>query len=191
MIKRLEYPFTEEKVRALHTGDRVALSGKVFTGRDRLHSYLSKGGRCPLSLRDGAMYHCGPVVVRQRGEWIVRAAGPTTSMREEPYEARVIAAHGLRIVIGKGGMGKATREACREHGCAYLQAVGGAAAIMAATIVRVTGVHFMEEFGPTEALWEFQVRDMMATVTMDGFGRSLHDRVSNGSRRALTRLLAR
>ena len=185
MLKTLIYPFTRASVRRLKVGERVLLSGRIFTGRDRLHKFLAEGGpahrsplgeggRAPVSLKNGAIYHCGPVVIRKKGRWRVRAAGPTTSIREEPYMAAIIKQHGLTVIIGKGGMGKATRQACRRYGCVYLHAVGGAAQVLADTVKKVCGVHFHKTFGPTEALWELEVVDFPCLVTMDARGHSLH-----------------
>ncbi len=188
-MKTIEYPFTEDKVRGLRTGERVSVSGRVFTGRDRLHKWLFDGRDCPVDLRDAAVYHCGPVVLRRDGVWVVRAAGPTTSMREEPYAPAIIESRGVRLIIGKGGMGEATREACRRFGCAYLQTVGGAACVLADCVTRVDGVHLLEEFGSAEAMWELTVKDLVCAVTMDAAGRSLHRRVWTASRRALGSLI--
>ncbi|MEI6212256.1 MAG: FumA C-terminus/TtdB family hydratase beta subunit [bacterium] len=186
----LTYPFTEDQTRPLALGTPVSVNGLVFTGRDRLHKFLHEGGVPPVTLRDSAIYHCGPVVVAQDdGSWRVVVAGPTTSVREEPYMAGIIARHGVRVVIGKGGMGAATREACRQHGCVYLQAVGGAAVLLAERIRGVRQVHFLEEFGATEAMWEFEVNGFEAVVAIDAQGRSLYDEVSVQSRRVLDRLL--
>jgi tartrate/fumarate subfamily iron-sulfur-dependent hydro-lyase beta chain len=191
-MKTLSYPYTEAQVRALLLGEPVALSGLVFTGRDRLHKFLHEGGASPVALRDGALYHCGPVVVPEEGgTWRVVAAGPTTSVREEPYQAGIIARHGVRVVIGKGGMGAATRAACQRHGCVYLQVVGGAAVSLADRIRRVRQVHFLETFGATEALWELEVVGLEAVVAMDAHGHSLYEDVTAHSRRELERLLAR
>jgi fumarate hydratase class I len=176
-------------VRALRAGEIVQVSGRVFTGRDRLHKHLAVGGDCPVSLRDGALYHCGPVVVPLDGGWRVVAAGPTTSAREEPYMADVIARHGVRLVIGKGGMGAATQAACARYGCVYLQAVGGAAALLAQRIKRVDGVSFLEAFGATEALWQLEVEALEAVVGIDTHGRNLFDEVRASSGAALRRLL--
>ncbi len=189
-MKTLVYPFDEAAVRGLRVGDTVAVAGKVFTGRDRLHKYLFEGGECPVDLKDGALYHCGPVVVLRDGEWIVKAAGPTTSMREEPFMPRIIAEHGVRVIIGKGGMSEGTRRACKEYGCVYVHAVGGAAALLAQSVTRVCNVFFRREFGAAEAVWELDVEGLTGVVTMDGRGRSLHKRVGNASRRALRELLA-
>jgi len=190
-MNELRYPFCEEAVRALRAGDIVRVSGLVFTGRDRLHKHLAEGGACPVPLRDGALYHCGPVVVPQEGGWRVVAAGPTTSMREEPYMADIVARHGVRVIIGKGGMGAATQAACERHGCVYLQAVGGAAALLAQRVRRVTGVHFLDAFGAAEALWEFEVDALEAVVGMDTLGRNLFDEVQAASGEQLRRLLNR
>ena len=187
-MKELRYPFTEEAVRALRAGDAVRVSGLVFTGRDRLHKYLAEGGESPVPLRDGALYHCGPVVVPQESGWRVVAAGPTTSVREEPYMAKVIEGFGVRVIIGKGGMGAATQAACVRHGCVYLQAVGGAAALLAQRIRRVEGVCFLDTFGATEALWQFDVEAFEAVVGMDAHGRNLFDEVRDASGEVLRRL---
>ena len=191
MTFSLTYPFTEEQVIPLTAGTMVTLDGLVFTGRDRLHKFLHDGGKSPVNMRDGAIYHCGPVVIGDERRWHVVAAGPTTSSREEPYMAAIIERHGVRVIIGKGGMGAATREACQKFGCVYLQAVGGAAVAIAQRITAVRGVHFLQEFGSTEAMWSLNVKGFEAVVTMDTFGRSLHDEVADASRQELDRLLGR
>ena len=181
MLKTLTYPFTCAAVRRLKVGERVILSGRICTGRDRLHKFLAEGGRAPVSLKNGAIYHCGPVVIRTKGQWLVRAAGPTTSIREEPYMAAIIKQHGLTVIIGKGGMGAATLQACRRYGCVYLHAVGGAAQVLADTVKNVNAVHFRDAFGPTEALWELEVVDFPCLVTMDARGHSLHAAIARRS----------
>ena len=191
MIK-LSFPFTEEKVRALKVGDEVLVSGIVFTGRDAVHKYLHEGGQLPpdVSLRDGIIYHCGPVVMKDdQGNWIATAAGPTTSIREEPYQWQIIRDFGVRGVIGKGGMGDRTVAACMEHGCVYLHAVGGAAQVLAECIKKVRNVYFMKEFGAPEAIWEFEVQDFPAVVTMDSHGNSLHKEVFARSQAELAKRL--
>jgi len=189
MVKELAYPFKEDRIRELSVGDAVRVSGRVFTARDRVHRYLADGGKSPVDLRNGALYHCGPVAVRHDGRWIIRAAGPTTSKRQELYMPWIIEHYRVRVVIGKGGMGEATREACAKFGCVYLQAVGGAAAVLAEAVQNVEGVHFMREFGQAEALWTLTIKDLEAVVTMDARGRSLHKRVRLASRRALNGML--
>ena len=186
--RRLTYPFTAEQVSSLRVGQFVLVSGLVFTGRDRLHKYLFEGGKSPVDLRNGAIYHCGPVVVRHENSWLVRAAGPTTSTREEPYLPRIVKDHGVRVIIGKGSMGKDTEAACIAGGCVYLHAVGGAAQILARKVVEVKGVHFGKEFGLTEAMWLLDLKEFPAIVAIDTKGRNLLQRVQNHSRRVLRKL---
>jgi fumarate hydratase class I len=185
---RLQTPLGEEDVRKLKAGDMVLLSGTVYTGRDEVHKYLHKGGDLPV-LNGGVIYHCGPVVLKQDGGYKVVAAGPTTSIREEPYQAEVIARFGIKAVIGKGGMGAKTLDACRQHGCVYMHGIGGAAQIYSRCIEAVDGV-YLEQFGSPEAVWQLRVRDFPAVVTMDSHGRSLHQEVSDTSKGRLQAVLA-
>lgn len=184
----LSAPFTAEKIRALKVGDAVEITGVLYTGRDAVHKYLHEGGTLPpeVNLRDGILYHCGPVVIKDaNGEWKVTAAGPTTSIREEPYQWQVIRDFGLRGVIGKGGMGDRTLDACQKYGCVYLHAIGGAAQVLAECIKKVRNVHMLEKFGAPEAIWELEVERFPVVVTMDSHGGSLHDQVLAESRKAL------
>src|SRR2546421_11929167 len=169
----ISIPFPEGKIRALKVGDEVVIPGVVFTGRDAVHKYLHEGGQLPpgVNLRDGILYHCGPVVLKdEQGNWKVTAAGPTTSTREEPYQAKIIKQFGIRGVIGKGGMGDKTLAACKEFGCVYLHAVGGAAQVLAECIKRVRNVYFLDKFGSPEAIWEFEVENFPVVVTIDANG---------------------
>ncbi|MBC7808592.1 MAG: fumarate hydratase C-terminal domain-containing protein, partial [Akkermansiaceae bacterium] len=168
------------------SGDEVLISGTLFTGRDAVHKYLHTGGALPagVDLSGGIIYHCGPVVVEKNVggamTYTVTAAGPTTSIREEPYQADIIARFGVRGVIGKGGMGLKTLQACRENGAVYLHAVGGAAQVYAHCIKGVDDV-FLKEFGSPEAIWVLRVEDFPCIVTMDSHGDSLHETVQNDS----------
>lgn len=185
----LHYPFMPDQIRGLRAGQFVTVSGLVFTGRDRVHKYLFEGGKCPADLRNGAMYHCGPVVLRKDGAWVVCAAGPTTSTREEIYLPRIVKECGVRLIIGKGTLGRATETLCAQNGCVYLHAVGGAAQVLAEKVASVKGVHFAKEFGLTEAMWELELKEFPAIVAIDARGRSLLRDVQNGSRRGLRALL--
>ena len=187
-MKTLEYPFDERSVRALRAGDAVAITGRIYTGRDKMHKFFADGGRLPVDFRDGALYHCGPVVVECDGGWRVVAAGPTTSVRENPYEPNFIAKTGVRLIIGKGGMDAATLAAMKKHGCVYIQAVGGAAALCAASVEKVAGVSMLEEFGAAEAIWHFDVKGFRGVVAMDAHGRSLFDEVAASSGERLCEL---
>ncbi len=186
----LNTPLTEAAVRELKVGDEVSITGTLFTGRDAVHKYLHEGGQLPagVSFQGGILYHCGPVVIKdEEGKWTCVAAGPTTSIREEPYEGQIIRDFGLRGIIGKGGMGERTLQACKEYGCVYLHAVGGAAQVLAECIKRVPNVYFMDKFGAPEAIWQFEVRAFPAIVTMDAHGNSLHKEVLAASQAALAK----
>src|SRR6266545_477410 len=179
----LRTPLTEEQVRALKVGDIVLISGKVFTGRDAVHAHLMKHAP-PVDLNGSVLYHCGPVVVKEANGWRVTAAGPTTSIREEPYQADIIKRYGVRAVVGKGGMGAKTLAALQDAGAVYLNAIGGAAQFYARAIEGVDDVSLME-FGTPEAMWHLRVKDFPAIVTMDAHGNSLHNDVEQSSAREL------
>jgi fumarate hydratase class I len=183
----LTSPLDEETVRSLRVGDVVLLSGRVYTGRDAVHHHLV-GHEPPVDLRGGVIYHCGPVVAKQAdGGWTVTAAGPTTSIREEPYQGDIIRKYGIRAVIGKGGMGARTLAALKDRGAVYLNAIGGAAQFYARCITRVDGVSLME-FGTPEAMWHLELDRFPAIVTMDAHGRSLHQNVEQESATHLAEL---
>lgn len=175
----LTAPFSERDIRALKVGDVVLLNGRMFTGRDSVHAHLAKND-APVDLRGAAIYHCGPVAVKDGERWKMNAAGPTTSIREEPYQADVIRKFGVRVIIGKGGMGQKTLDALKDVGAVYLNAIGGAAQFYARCIERVDDVSFFE-FGVPEALWHLHVKDFPAIVTMDAHGNSLHKDVEAAS----------
>ena len=185
----LKYPFSEQAIRSLKAGDAVSITGRIYTGRDKFHKHFADGGKLPVDFRDGAIYHCGPVIVREKDGYSVRAAGPTTSVRENAYEPAFIEKSGVRIVIGKGGMDARTLAAMKKSGCVYVQAVGGAAAISAASVKKVAGVSLLDEFGAAEACWHFDVEGFRGVVAMDAHGRSLFDEVRSASERTLADLL--
>ena len=200
-MKELAYPFSEKSIRALCAGDAVSITGRIYTGRDKLHKFFADGGRLPVDFRDGALYHCGPVVIGNgrerssepsdgaRSRFRVVAAGPTTSVRENPYEPDFIAKTGVRIVIGKGGMDAKTLAAMQKYGCVYIQAVGGGGAIYADAVKKVAGVSLLDEFGAAEAVWHLDVVDFRGVVAMDAHGNSLFDTVSRSSEAKLASLL--
>ena len=169
---RLTAPLDEATVRSLKVGDVVLVSGRMYTGRDAVHAHLMKH-EPPVDLNGSVLYHCGPVVKKEGDGWKVTAAGPTTSIREEPYQAEILRRYGVRAVIGKGGMGAKTLQGLKDSGAVYLNAVGGAAQFYARCIERTDDVSLME-FGTPEAMWHLWVRDFPAIVTMDAHGNSLH-----------------
>jgi fumarate hydratase class I len=175
----LKPPLSDKQIRSLRVGDVVLIDGEMYTGRDALHSYLMKH-EPPVSLEGQILYHCGPVVLKENGKYRMTAAGPTTSIREEPYQADIIRRYGIRAVMGKGGMGEKTRAALKESGAVYLNAIGGAAQYYARCIEEVLGVYLLE-FGVPEAMWHIRVKSFPAIVTMDAHGKSLHADVENAS----------
>lgn len=163
-------------------GDIVKINGVIFTARDMVHKYLFEGGNLPLSLENQIIYHCGPIVVKDNGTWVVKAAGPTTSLRFEPYMWKIINEHKIKSIIGKGGMGEKTRGAIKKSGCYYYTAVGGAAVFIAEKIKKVRNVYLLDKFGPTEAVWELEVEDLPVILTIDPSGSSLHEKILKESR---------
>lgn len=182
---KINLPVQEADVRKLKVGDIVLLSGDMHTGRDSLHHYLLTHDS-PVDLNGSAIYHCGPVALKQGDKWFLNAAGPTTSSREEPFQADIIKKFNVRAVIGKGGMGAKTLAALKDCGAVYLNAIGGAAQYYTKCIEEVTGVDFME-FGIPEAMWHIRVKDFPAIVTMDSHGNSLHADVDKASKEKLSK----
>ncbi|MGP7818272.1 fumarate hydratase [Niallia sp. 01092] len=176
----LQAPISEEDIRQLKVGDVVQINGMMYTGRDAIHKHLSTND-APIDLNGQIIYHCGPVMLKDEdGKWHVKAAGPTTSIREEPYQGDIMKKFGIRAVIGKGGMGAKTLKALEEHGGVYLNAIGGAAQYYADCIKSVEGVDLMQ-FGIPEAMWHLRVEGFKAVVTMDSHGNSLHQDVEQSS----------
>jgi len=191
----LKTPISEEDIRKLRAGDIVYVSGIMVTARDAAHrrmlEYLKEGKPLPVDLRGGVLYHCGPVVRKKNGEWEVIAAGPTTSARMELYEATVIEKFGVRIVVGKGGMGSKTAEACKKYGAVYTIFTGGAAVLAANAIKRVIKVEWLD-LGIPEALWVFEVENFgPLLVTIDSTGKNLIEEVIEGALKKRDAILAK
>lgn len=183
-MTKLQIPVTEEEIRALKIGDEVLISGLMVTARDAAHKYIHEEWPDWLGpiLENSMIYHCGPVVKQHEdGSWSFVAAGPTTSIREEPYEAAVMEHYKVRAVIGKGGMGDITLAGLAKTGGVYLHAIGGLAASLAQSVVKVHDVYMLEELGVPEAFWHIEVQDFPAVVTMDSHGGSLHKTIKEKS----------
>jgi fumarate hydratase class I len=187
----LTTPISEEQVRGLKAGDLVLISGIVVTARDAGHKLMVEERPTFLDdlLKGAVIYHCGPVVKKEGDKWKFVAAGPTTSIREEPYQAKVIETYGVRGVIGKGGMGAKTLEACKRLGAVYLSAIGGCGTQIAESVKEVLAVHKLEEFGTPEAFWVCRVEKFPVVVTMDSHGNSLHDTIEAASKKRYEELL--
>jgi fumarate hydratase class I len=187
----IKLPASEEEIRNLKVGDEVGLTGTIITGRDAAHKFMVEERPDFLRelLKGSVIYHCGPIMKKEGDQWSVVAAGPTTSIREEPYESTVIEEYGIAGVIGKGGMGPQTLKACSDHGAVYFHAVGGLAVILAKSVKGVKEVFMLEEFGMPEAMWVFEVEKLPVVVTMDTHGESLHSRVEKESSEAMEKIL--
>lgn len=191
MIK-LQLPISEAAIRELKMGDEVMISGLMVTARDAAHKYIHENWPEWLNpiMENSMIYHCGPVVKKHEdGSWSFVAAGPTTSIREEPYEAAVMEHYKVRAVIGKGGMGEKTLAGLEKSGGVYLHAIGGMAASLAKAVVRVHDVYMLDELGVPEAFWHIEVKDFPAVVTMDSHGGSLHKSIKANSDEVAKKLI--
>ena len=186
-MNKLQVPIPEEEIRKLKVGDEVLLTGTIMTARDAAHKYMVENPAEELNqvLDQSAIYHCGPVVANDGTEsepkWRFVAAGPTTSSREEPYQAKVIDKYQVRAVIGKGGMGEITSAGLKKTGAVYLHAIGGMAVTLADSVLQVKDVLKLKEFGVPEAMWIIEVKEFPAIVTMDSHGNSLHKKILKSS----------
>lgn len=206
-MKTIQLPASDEVIRDLRVGEPVLLNGVMVTGRDAAHKWMMetfiKKTREPKGddlqvyeelkklLDGGVIYHCGPVVSGlDTKDYKFVAAGPTTSIREEPYQADVMKHFNVKGVIGKGGMGAKTLKGCQETPGVYLHAIGGAASYIAQSVTKVLGV-FKLEFGVPEALWVIEVKDFPVVVTMDSHGGSQHAVVDEASKKVFEELLAK
>ena len=206
-MREVTIPISDETIRSLKVGDPAALTGVMITGRDTVHKWMIetfvKKSRPPQGddlevyeaikplLAGGVLYHCGPVVAGlDTKQYKFVAAGPTTSIREEPYQADVMKHFNIKGVIGKGGMGAKTLKGCQEAPGVYFHAIGGAASLIAQTVQKVLGVYKLD-FGVPEAMWVIEVKEFPVVVTMDAHGQSLHAAVEEQSGRVLAGLLAK
>jgi len=192
-VYRLKTPLSTEEVAKLRVGDTVYVSGVVVAARDAAHKrmleYIERGEKLPVDLRGGVIYHVGPVVRKTERGWEVISAGPTTSARMEAFEADVIEKLGVKLVVGKGGMGKRTAEAMKKHVAAYAIFTGGAGVLAAKAIKRVVDVHWLD-LGMAEAMWVFEVEDFgPLTVMIDPTGRNYYDEMREEARRKVAEIL--
>ncbi|MGB9728777.1 MAG: FumA C-terminus/TtdB family hydratase beta subunit [Thermoprotei archaeon] len=186
---RLKTPLSEEDIRKLDIGDIIYLSGIIVSARDAGHrralELLNKGEKLPLDLHGLAVYHLGPVVKKINNEWKVIAAGPTTSARLEMYEAEFIEKTGVRMIIGKGGMGTKTADACKKFGAVYTIYPGGVAAVAAKSVKKVIDVYWLD-LGIPEAMWVLEVDNFgPLMVTIDSKGKNFYDQIYTEARRRL------
>lgn len=206
-MHEINIPISDDTIRSLKVGDPVALNGIMLTGRDTVHKWMIdtfiRKTRKPEGddlkvydsikplLKNSVIYHCGPVVSGlETQQYKFVAAGPTTSIREEPYQAEVMKHFNLKGVIGKGGMGPKTLQGCQDTPGVYFHAIGGAASYIAQSVTRVLEVYKLD-FGVPEAMWVIEVKDFPVVVTMDTNGESLHSVIQENSNKVLQELLAK
>ena len=204
-MRQVNIPISDETIQDLKVGEPILLTGIMLTGRDAVHKWMIdtfiKKTREPQGddvetydaikplLNGSIIYHCGPVVSGlDTGDYKFVAAGPTTSIREEPYQGDIMQHFNIKGVIGKGGMGAKTLAACREVPGVYMHAVGGAASLIAQSVQKVHGVYKLD-FGVPEAIWVIEVKDFPVVVTMDAHGNSLHAEIEEKSQKVLDTLL--
>jgi len=191
--KTINLPMTKDDVLSLKVGDLVLINGKLVTGRDEVHKFLfyekPSKKQIPFNLEGTILYHCGPIIKKTEKGFKLIAGGPTTSMRVEMYEYQIISNYGIRGIMGKGGMGRKTMNALKENGCVYLHTIGGSAVYLADRVKRVVDVWKLDEFGMTEAMWIFEVKEFPAIVTMDAYGKNLHEEIERRSYNALKKLV--
>jgi len=173
----LSTPIPKEQVLDLNVGDVVYLTGLVYTARDMAHLRIKKllhdKESLPEDFEGGVIFHAGPVVKKTNDKWKIWVIGPTTSTRMEPY-AEMLGQLGVRVIVGKGGMGEGTIQALTKYGGVYLLAAPGCGVVHAEAIKEVLRVHWLDELGVPEAIWVFEVnRWGPLVVGMDSHGRSI------------------
>lgn len=185
---RLTTPLSDSDVAKLRIGDTVYISGVVVSARDSAHRRMLEVGP-PIDLRGGVIYHAGPVVRRKDGGWEVLSMGPTTSARMEAFQADVIERFGVKLVVGKGGMGKRTAEAMKKYVAAYAIFTGGAGVLAARAIKRVVDVYWLD-LGVAEAMWVLEVENFgPLTVMIDPTGRNFYEEAREEARRKVPEIL--
>ncbi len=191
--KIINLPLSKKDVMGINAGDVVLINGLIVTGRDKIHKFLfyerPPKKDIPFNLSGTILYHCGPIVKKSDSGYKIIASGPTTSIRVETYEHRIISSYGLSGIMGKGGMCERTLDAMKKNGCVYFHTIGGAAAYLADRVKRVVDVWKLEEFGVPEAMWLLEVENFPAIVTMDAYGKSLHNDIAKKSGSALKKLI--
>jgi fumarate hydratase class I len=200
-VKKLHLPCDKSEIETIKCGDIVSLNGIIATGRDAFHKHVTDTyiknkteddtlKKLKKVLKNTFLYHCGPIIRKKNNSYEFLAGGPTTSIREEPYEDKVLSLFNLHGVIGKGGMGNKTKASLIKNKALYLHATGGAASLIGSKVLNVIDVMFLKEFGVPEALWVLEVKDFLCTVTMDYKGLSVHEKVRRESRINLEGIIA-
>ncbi|MDM5206325.1 L(+)-tartrate dehydratase subunit beta [Cytobacillus kochii] len=158
--KVLTTPIKDDDLKDIRTGDLIYLTGTLVTCRDVAHRRLiEKGVPLPVDLKGNAIFHAGPIVRDNGNEnYEIVSVGPTTSMRMEKFEKEFIAETGVKVIVGKGGMGKNTEEGCREHKALHVVFPAGNAVLAATKVERIKEVHW-KDLGMPESLWVCEVKE--------------------------------
>ena len=177
MVKYLKTPISEAEIRELQAGDTDYVSGLMVTARDDAHKRIVCEGIIPeIDLKGAVLYHAGPIIERQGDAYNVLACGPTTSMRMEPFEAEFAEKTGIRLAVGKGGMGEKTAAACVGLGFVHGIYPGGCAVTAAESIIKVKQV-IWEDLGMPEAMWVYEAENFgPITINIDTKGGNLMER---------------
>jgi len=172
---RLKLPIKKDEIKNLHIRDILYVTGKLFTARDEAHLMMLEKDKIPFNPSDMGLFHCGPLMKKEKGKWQVVSAGPTTSSRMEIFEDKFIEKYKINLIIGKGGMGSRTEKALKKHSGIYSAYTGGAGALAAEKIEEVEGVYWLEELGMPEAVWIFKVKEFgPIIVAIDSYGKSIY-----------------
>lgn len=175
MEYHLSLPVSSEDIKKLHVGDIIYISGRVFTARDEAHHIMLKKKNIPFNPSNMGLYHCGPLMKKTNGRWKVVSAGPTTSSRMELFENKFLEKYNVKIIIGKGGMGKNTQKALQKYISIYASYTGGAGALAADKVEEVENVYWLDKLSMPEAVWIFTVKNFgPLVVAMDSHGKSIY-----------------
>jgi len=168
-------PVSADDVKKLHVGDIIYVSGRIFTARDEAHHLMLEKNDVPFDPSDMALFHCGPLMKKTGDKWEVVSAGPTTSSRMELFEDKFLEKYNVKIIIGKGGMGKNTQKALQKYISIYASYTGGAGALAADKVEEVEDVYWLDKLGMPEAVWIFRVKEFgPLVVAMDSHGKSIY-----------------
>jgi fumarate hydratase subunit beta len=174
---KFKTPVSEADVRKLKVNDVLYVTGTIVTARDQAHrralEFFKQGKPLPVNLEGLAVFHCGPVVSKEGDKWTAVAAGPTTSTRMDLFEDEFLKDFKVRVIIGKGGMGKRTTDAMAKFGAVYGAFTGGAAILAAKAIKNVKSVEWLD-LGMPEAMWIFEVEEFgPLVVSIDSHGNNI------------------
>jgi len=178
MEYHLSLPLNENDVKKLKIRDVLYISGFVFTARDEAHLTMLEKDKIPFDPSVMGLFHCGPLMKKIKDNWEVVSAGPTTSSRMEIFEDKFIEKFGIKLIIGKGGMGKDTQKALQKYICIYTSYTGGAGALAAEKVEEVKDVFWLDKLGMPESVWILKVKEFgPLIVSMDSNGRSIYDEI--------------